>query len=596
MHTLNKKFIPSTKEEIIERGWNYIDIILISGDAYIDHPSFGIPLLARFLEGSGYRVGIISQPSISVQNRYVSSEESINFLQKLGMPRLFVGISSGVVDSMLNNYTAFKKYRSDDMYSPGGLGGLRPDYAATEYSKIARLAFPNVPIIGGGIEVSLRRTAHYDYWKNRVMPSILKTSAFDLIVYGMAEKTILNIASELKKVSRDTNPRDIYWANRALTALKKERGICYLGSKEEAQQIENRLVLPSYEEVRDDKKKFLKSHLLTLNQINPHTAKTIVQYHENKAIIINPPPMPLTEGELDEIYNLPFTKEPHYSYKEKIPAAEMIKFSITANRGCFGGCSFCGLGLHQGKIIQSRSKKSILNEIERTTTLKGFTGNISDLGGPSANMYGLSCKNLELQKTCARTSCLFPTICNNLDTSQRPSTELLKQARGAKGIKRVFIASGVRLDLALKDRDYMEELIAHHVGGHLKVAPEHIDDYVLKLMQKPPFKVFEDFRKVFKDISDKHGKEQYLVPYFISSFPGSNDEKMKKLQDWLTAQNWKLQQVQGFIPLPMTLASAIYYTELHPVTLEKLFVAKNSKDKNSQRIALQSFRYKKKRR
>ncbi len=559
-----KMFVPMSSEEIKARGWNGLDILFISGDAYIDHHSFGVPLLARYLMHKGYRVGIISQP------------KTTDDIKKLGEPKLFIGIGTGVVDSMINNYTADKKPRRDDQYSEAGKGGKRPDNAAVEYSKMARQAFPNSFIIGGGVEISLRRLSHYDYWQNKVLPSILITGSYDLVIYGMAEHSSLEVCKALEKNDKNS--------------LYKIRGVAYLSSKQDSRNINNRLILPSHEEVSGDKKKFLKAALLYMEQNNPFNAKTLVQDYRNKSVVINPPALPLTESEMDEIYDLDFTKEQHYSYNEKIPALEMIQNSISINRGCFGGCTFCALTLHQGKIVQSRSKDSIVKEVQKLTSKDQFKGIISDLGGPTANMYKLSCKDTEKQKTCTRTSCLYPNICKNLHTDHHEQIELLEAVSKVHGIRKVFIASGVRYDLALCDKKYLKKLISDHVSGQLKVAPEHNDEEVLALMGKPSFKTFLEFRELFYQISRSVNKEQYLVPYFISAFPGTTSSKMKVLEAWLRKENWKLQQVQNFIPLPMTLASAMYWSELDYKTKKHLYVPKTQEDRKEQRNRLQSHR------
>lgn len=559
-----KMFVPMTPEEIKARGWNGLDILFISGDAYIDHHSFGVPLLARYLMHEGYKIGIISQP------------KTVDDIKKLGEPKLFIGIGTGVVDSMINNYTADKKPRRDDQYSEGGKGSKRPDNAGIEYSKMARQAFPNSFIIGGGVEISLRRLSHYDYWQNKVLPSILITGSYDLVIYGMAEHSSLEVCKALEK----NDKKNLY----------KIRGVAYISSKQDSRSINNRLILPSHEEVSGDKKKFLKTTLLYMEQSNPLNAKTLVQDYRNKSVVINPPALPLTESEMDEIYDLDFTKEQHYSYKEKIPALEMIQNSISINRGCFGGCTFCALTLHQGKIVQSRSKGSVIKEVQKLTNKNSFKGIISDLGGPTANMYKLSCKDIEKQKTCIRTSCLYPNICKNLNTDHSEQIELLEAVSKISGIRKVFIASGVRYDLALCDKRYLKKLISDHVSGQLKVAPEHNDEEVLALMGKPSFKTFLEFRELFYQISKSVNKEQYLVPYFISAFPGTTSSKMKALEAWLRKEHWKLQQVQNFIPLPMTLAAAMYWSKLDYKTKQHLYVPKTQEDRKNQKLNLQSYK------
>jgi len=574
------KFLPMSKEEMDARAWSELDILFVSGDAYVDHPSFGIPLLARFLENNGFRVGIVAQP------------QTAQDLLRLGTPRLFVGIGTGVVDSMVNNYTANKRKRSDDVYSEGGKGGLRPDYAGVVFAKYAKEIFPNLPIIGGGVEIALRRLAHYDYWQNKVVPSILADSPFDLIAYGMAEKQSLLLARQLDNAKKNASTNNPNWWRPVLRKLQlqNERGFVFKMEREDVGRIEEKIILPSFEEVRRDKKTFSRAMLYSLNQINPYNAKTLIQFHKEIAIVVTPPGLPISEKEMDEIYDLPFTKEQHWSYKEKIPGLETVKNSITINRGCFGGCSFCALTQHQGKFVQSRSEKSILEEIKRLTKSKHFTGIISDLGGPTANMYKLQGKDLEMCKKCYRPSCLHPDICENMDCNHSRQVDLLRQASSIEKVRRIFIASGVRYDLAMRDENYLRELISKHVGGHLKVAPEHTNEEVLNLMRKPSFSQFVAFMKIFEKISSEAEKEQYIVPYFISSFPGSTPEMMEKISSWLKQENWQLQQVQAFIPLPMTLASAMYWTQIDPYSKKEIFVAKGQNSRNKQRDQLQAHR------
>jgi uncharacterized radical SAM protein YgiQ len=566
------QFVPMTKEEIKAREWDTLDILFIYGDAYIDHASFGIPLLSRLLISKGYRVGIISQPAIT--------EEAVSNIKKLGNPKLFVGIGSGVVDSMINNYTANKKKRSDDVYSPGKRGGTRPDYATKVYANLARQAFPDIPIIIGGIEASLRRLAHYDYWQNKVKPAIITEINADFLVYGMGEKQILTIANALKENER----------KKAFDIIKQTRGICYLDDREKVRSMTGYLLLPSYEEVKNNKKKFARATLLALKETNCYNAKTTLQYHGKNVVVVNPPPLPLTTHELDSLYDLPFTRKPHFSYTEKIPAHEMIKFSITINRGCFGGCTFCGLSLHQGKIIQSRSIESILKEIKTITMHDEFTGFISDIGGPTANMYQMNCKSAESLHRCKSLSCLHPRICNNLNTDHSKLTLLLKESGKISCVKKTFVASGVRHDLALRSPEYINELVSNHTGGHLKIAPEHCDNEILYLMKKPSFEFFIKFQNLFNKISKEKNLTQYIVPYFISNFPGSTIDKMEKLSSWLKLEKRKLQQVQSYIPLPMTLASAMYWSGIDPEHGNALHVAKEFREKKFQQTLLQPFR------
>ena len=579
-----KRFLPTNRQEMQWRGWDELDVLLINGDAYVDHPTFGIPCLGRFLEKMGMRVGIVSQP------RWNTTEDFL----AMGRPRLFVGVSSGTVDSMINNYTANKKVRSDDMYSEGGKGGNRPDYASIVYSSLARQAFPETPVIVGGVEVSLRRLAHYDFWQNRIRPSVLAELESDLLVFGMGERAVRVLVEELKRAEKEiggpvTLQHDA--AKSAITRMKGQRGIAYLTTKEEARTIEPRLSLPSFDEVRDDKKKFAKAAYFIEYEASPYNGKRLVQNHGNKAVVINPPALPLSTEELDAVYELPFTKEQHPSYKERIPAADMIRFSVNSTRGCFGGCSFCAITLHQGRIVQSRSEESILKEVAKLPEIPGFKGIVSDIGGPTANMYQLRCKSTEIQSKCRKLSCVHPKVCPHLHKDHTPQVEMLKKAKKLPGIRKIHIASGLRYDIALADekagQEYLKELITHHVGGHLKVAPEHLDEEVLHLMKKPGLKNFDEFVSYFERVSKEAGKEQYVVPYFISGFPGTTHEKMDKIHGYLKEKGWNLQQVQAFIPTPMTLATAMYWSGIDPMTKKPLFVAKDWKDRKLQQALLQ---------
>jgi uncharacterized radical SAM protein YgiQ len=579
-----KRFLPTTRQEMQWRGWNELDVLLINGDAYVDHPTFGIPCLGRWLEKLGLRVGIVSQP------RWDSTED---FLQ-MGRPRLFVGVSSGTVDSMINNYTANKKVRSDDSYSEGGRGGNRPDYASLVYSKLAREAFPNTPIVVGGVEASLRRLAHYDYWQNRIRPSVLTELAADFLVFGMGERTTQTMVEEFKKAEQEIGgPLDVHHPATitALDTLKQQRGIAFLTTQDHARTLEGRITIPSFEEVRDDKKKFAKAAYFIEYEASPYNGRRLVQYHGKRAVVINPPALPLSTEQLDEIYEMPFTKEQHPKYKERIPAADMIRFSVASTRGCFGGCSFCAITLHQGRIVQSRSEKSVLNELEKLTEIKGFKGSVSDIGGPTANMYQLRCKSKEVQSKCRKLSCVHPKVCPHLHTDHTPQVEMLEKAREIPGIKNIRISSGLRYDLAFADQKsgqkYLRDLITHHVGGHLKVAPEHMDEEVLHLMKKPGLRNFDEFVSYFEEVSAEAGKEQYVVPYFISGFPGTTHEKMQKVNQYLKDKGWNLQQVQAFIPTPMTLATAMYWTGIDPMTKKKLFVAREWNDRKIQQALLQ---------
>ena len=579
-----KKFLPTNRKEMQWRGWDELDVLLISGDAYVDHPTFGIPCLGRWLEKLGLKVGIISQPNW---------QNTDDFL-KMGRPRLFVGVASGTVDSMINNYTANKKKRSDDMYSEGGIGGKRPDYASIVYSELARKAFPETPIVVGGVEASLRRLAHYDYWQNRVRPSILTELEADFVVFGMGERTTEMMVEQFKNAEREIGgPISLGHeaTTRALDYIKTQRGIAFVGTKDHARTLEGRLTIPSYDEVRDDKKKFAKAAYFIEYEASPFNGKRLVQYHGGKAVVINPPALPLSTEQMDEIYEMPFTKEQHPVYKQRIPAADMIRFSVNSVRGCYGGCSFCAITLHQGRVVQSRSSESVLKEVEDMTKVNGFKGIVSDIGGPTANMFQTSCKSEAIQSKCRKLSCVHPKVCPQLQRNHAPQIDMLQKARKIPGIRKIHIASGLRYDLAFSDEkhghEYLRELITHHVGGHLKVAPEHLDDEVLHLMKKPGLKNFDEFVSYFKEVSAEAGKEQYVVPYFISGFPGTTHEKMETVHDYLKEKGWNLQQVQAFIPTPMTLATAMYWTGLNPMGMKPLYVAKTWDDRKIQQALLQ---------
>ncbi|MEK6589327.1 MAG: YgiQ family radical SAM protein [Nitrospinota bacterium] len=564
-------FLPMTMEEVKNRGWDGLDIILINGDAYIDHPSFGVPLIGRYLESLGYRVGIIAQPNWRDKRDFM----------KLGRPRLFFGISAGAMDSMLNHYTAHKKPRSDDAYSPGGKAGLRPDRATIVYANRVREAYPGVTVVIGGIEASMRRLTHYDYWDDKVRRSLLIDSRADLLIFGMGEKTIGEVAGRLS-------------AGEGISAIDDVRGTAVVISapplpplnKGGYGGIRDYILLPSYEEIVSDKKAYAKASRIVHIESNPFNAKTLLQKQGDRYVKVNPPYLPLNVEEMDKIYNLPFLREPHPSYKEMIPAFDMVKYSITIQRGCFGGCTFCSLTGHQGRIIQSRSEKSIVREVEGLKKLKNFSGVVSDLGGPTANMYRLGCKDRNVESKCRRLSCIHPEICRFMDTDHNPQIKLLKRVRGMKGIKKVCIASGVRYDLALESPEYIRELVSYHVGGHLKVAPEHTSKIVLDLMKKPDTRVFKEFKEKFYTFSKACGKEQYIIPYFISSHPGSDLKDMINLALFLKREGFKLQQVQDFIPTPMTLATAMYYTGYNPIDMEKVFCARTIKEKRLQKALM----------
>ncbi|MFN3191830.1 MAG: YgiQ family radical SAM protein [Aureliella sp.] len=558
--------LPMSMEEAEARGWDELDIVIVTGDAYIDHPSFAMSILGRTLEAAGYRVGIISQPD------WHSCED----WKRFGRPRLFFGISAGNMDSMINHYTANRKVRNDDAYSPGGKIGLRPDRATLSYCQRAREAFKGVPVIAGGVEASLRRLAHYDYWSDKVRRSILLDSKADLVVFGMGENAIVELAKRLE-------------SGESVKDLRDMRGVAYaLGASEAVP--EDALEIPSYEDVVASKEAFAEATRIIHNETNPYNAKRLVQRHSTQAIVVNPPQLPISEQAMDRIYGLPYTRRPHPSYKEPIPAFNMIKDSVTIMRGCFGGCTFCSITAHQGRAIQSRSKASILGEIETMAQDKQFKGTVSDIGGPTANMYQMKCTKPEVEAKCRRQSCVHPKICKLLGVDHEPVIELMREARGVEGVKKVLVASGVRMDLARQSPEYIRELTKHHVGGHLKVAPEHVDPDVLFKMRKPANDDFEYFTEVFKEESQASNKKQYLIPYFIASHPGSDLEAMINLAVFLKQNGYKPDQVQDFIPAPLDVATCMYYTGLDPFTKKPVFIAKGLRDRKTQRALMQFFK------
>ncbi len=563
--------LPVTLQEARKRGWNELDVILITGDAYVDHPSFGTPLVGRYLESLGVRVGIIALPDMTKDADFTV----------LGKPRWFFGISAGNLDSMIMHYTAQKKHRSDDAYIPGGKAGVRPERATAAYCRKLRRLFPETPQVIGGLEASLRRFAHYDYWDDKVRPSILFDTKADLLIYGMAESPLASLISALQK-------------GKTLQEAAKQgiRGTACILSPDERKELTGGAlqVIPSCEEVTKNKKKYAKaSRFIHLNQ-NPASARTLLQQHRRKYLCVYPPAYALTEKELDAVYALPFTRLPHPSYTEKIPAFEMIRFSVTAMRGCFGGCSFCALTVHQGKAIQSRSSASISGEVRQITEMPGFTGYISDIGGPTANMYRMHCSKPEIEAKCKRVSCVHPSVCPLLNTDAKPQIKMLQEARRQPKVKKVFVASGVRYDLANRSPEYIRELAAHHVSGQLKVAPEHSDPNVLHLMRKPEIKEFEAFREAFLQASEEAGLEQYLIPYFIASHPGCGLKEQVHLARYLKEQNLRVRQVQDFIPAPLTLAGDAFYCGEDPITGEKVFVPKEKHERRLQRSLMQYFK------
>ena len=562
--------LPMSMEEARRRGWDELDIVFVTGDAYIDHPSFAMAILGRVLEAAGYRVGIISQPDW----------QSCEPWKRFGRPRLFFAISAGNMDSMINHYTANKKVRNDDAYSPGGRIGLRPDRATLSYCQRAREAYKGVPVIAGGVEASLRRLAHYDYWSDKVKRSILLDSKADLVGFGMGENAIVEIAKRLE-------------AGETVKDLRDMRGIAYaLGASESPHESVrgSLLTLPSYEAVVADKMAFAEATRIIHNETNPLNARPLIQPHGTQSIVCNVPQMPISESAMDAIYGLPYTRRPHPSYTEKIPAFEMIKNSVTIMRGCFGGCTFCSITAHQGRIIQSRSKESVLNEIRQMTEDKDFKGVVSDIGGPTANMYHMRCTRPEVEAVCRRQSCVHPKICKLLGVDHTPVIELMREARSLPGIKKVLVASGVRMDLARTSPEYLKELTTHHVGGKLKVAPEHVDAGVLNKMRKPKNDDFEHFTEVFEKESKRAGKKQFIVPYFIASHPGSDINAMIELALFLKRNGYKPDAVQDFIPAPLDVATTMYYTGVDPFTKQPVYVAKALKERKYQRALMQFFK------
>lgn len=558
--------LPMSVEEARERGWDEVDVVFVTGDAYIDHPSFAMAILGRVLEAAGYRVGVVSQPDW----------RSADPWRRFGRPRLFFAISAGNMDSMINHYTANRKVRNSDAYSPGGRIGLRPDRATLAYCQRAREAYKGVPVVAGGVEASLRRLAHYDYWSDKVRRAILLDCKADLLAYGMGEDAIVEIA---RRLDGGETVRD----------LRAMRGVAYaLGASETPP--DDALVLPSFEEVARDKPAFAEATRMIHNETNPYNARRLVQWHGRQAVVANPPGLPLSQEAMDRIYGLPYTRRPHPSYTEPVPAFEMIKDSVTIMRGCFGGCTFCSITTHQGRIIQSRGKESVVAEIQALGRDENFKGTISDIGGPTANMYQMQCTRPEVEAVCRRQSCVHPKICKLLGTDHGPLVELMKEARETPGVNKVLVASGIRMDLARRSPKYMRDLARHHVGGHLKVAPEHTDPYVLDQMRKPSGDDFEQFAEVFNEESQKAGKKQYLIPYFIASHPGSDLDAMIHLASFLKTSGYRPDQVQDFIPAPFDVATAMYYTGIDPFTKKPVYIAKALKDRKLQRALLQFFK------
>jgi uncharacterized radical SAM protein YgiQ len=569
-----ESWLPITKKELEKHGWDELDVVIISGDAYVDHPAFGPAVIGRIIESEGFKVGIIPQPNW---------QDDLRDFKKFGAPRLFFGVTSGCMDSMVNHYTAGKRLRSTDAYTPGGVAGFRPDYAVTTYTKILKDLYPDVPVIVGGIEASLRRVTHYDYWSDQLMPSILATSGADLLVYGMGEQPLREILKLLDKGV----------PFHQLTMIKQTS---YMRPKDE-ELLKNKkwedVTITSHDICLKEKKKFAANFKVVEQESNKTFARRILQNFEDERVVINPPFETMTELEVDASFDLPFTRLPHPKYNKRgaIPAYDMIKFSINMHRGCFGGCSFCTISAHQGKFIASRSEESILKEVEQVTEMADFKGYISDMGGPSANMYKMKGKVQSICDKCVSPSCIHPVICSNLDTNHSPMTELYKKVDANPKVKKAFVGSGIRYDLLTpsynKNADdsideYMEQVLTRHVSGRLKVAPEHTSDDTLKVMRKPSFKHFKEFKKKFDIIDKKHGLNQQLVPYFISSHPACKAEDMANLAAETKDLGFQLEQVQDFTPTPMTVATVIYYSGFHPYTLKEHYTPKSPKEKQNQ--------------
>jgi len=568
-------WLPTTKKEVLQRGWDNLDVILFTGDAYVDHPSFGVAVIGRLIEAAGFSVGIVPQPNW---------QDDLRDFKKLGKPRLFFGVTAGNMDSMVNHYTAGKRLRSNDAYTAGNKSGFRPDYPSIVYSKILKEIYPDIPVVLGGIEASLRRVTHYDYWQDKLKRSILIESQADLLIYGMGEQPLLELLKLLDK--------GIPFSS--LTSIQQTAFLQPLHQELPLKKKWKTLELSSHQECRGDKKVFAKNFRQIERESNKVKSRRLIQQIDEKLLVINPPFPVMKEKELDRSYDLPFTRLPHpkYSKRGPIPAFEMIKFSINLHRGCFGGCSFCTISAHQGKFIVSRSKKSILKEVEQVISMPDFKGNISDLGGPSANMYQMQGVDFAQCEKCARFSCIYPDVCVNLNTSHQALLDIYQAVTDIPEVKKVFIGSGIRYDLLLDDPDekdpnchqaYISELVTKHVSGRLKVAPEHTSKTVLEIMRKPSFKLFREFKQKFDQINRQKNLNLQLIPYFISSHPGSRLEDMADLAVKTAELDYRLEQSQDLTPTPMTLSAVIYYTGLHPDTLKPVFTPKSLDEKISQR-------------
>ncbi|MEJ2053688.1 MAG: YgiQ family radical SAM protein, partial [Calditrichaceae bacterium] len=578
MHSIDKstnEWLPITVKEAEKLGWDEPDVVLISGDAYVDHPAFGSAVISRLIQAEGYNIALVPQPNW---------QDDLRDFKKFGKPRLFFGVTAGCMDSMVNHYTAKKRKRSNDAYTPGNVSGFRPDYATITYTKILKKLFPDTPVVIGGIEASLRRVTHYDYWSDRLMPSILVDSGADLLVYGMGEKPLKEILRLLHKGVPISSMHNI---PQTAIAIDKNKS---------APKVKkwNTLKLYSHEECLKEKLKFAKNFKNIERESNKQFADRLIQACADKQIIINPPFQTMSEQEIDASFDLPYTRLPHPKYAKRgpIPAYEMIRHSVNMHRGCFGGCSFCTISAHQGKMIASRSKKSIMSEVDKITGMPDFKGYISDLGGPSGNMYKMKGKDLSICDKCVSPSCIHPTICHNLDTSHEAMLDIYQSVQNHPRVKKAFVTSGIRYDLLVRrpnnkkedpgHEKYLEQLIKNHVSGRLKVAPEHTSDDVLKIMRKPSFKYFYEFKEKFTRISQQAGLKQQLIPYFISSHPGSTLESMAGLACETKALGFRLEQVQDFTPTPMTVATVIYYSGYHPYTLKPVFTAKTRREKQEQ--------------
>lgn len=558
-------FLPTTVKEARQRGWDSVDVVLFTGDAYIDHPAFGAAVIGRLLEAEGYRVAVVPQPNW---------RDDLRDFRKFGTPRLFFAVTAGAMDSMVNHYTANKRLRSDDAYTPGGKAGFRPDYAVTVYTRILKRLFPDTPVVIGGIEASLRRAAHYDYWSDSLKPSVLVDSGADLLTYGMGERVVLDIARAMHNGYN-------------LNLLRKLRQVAFLTDDRYVDSLgDEALRLHGFEKCLKDRRAFGENFVRIETESNRMEARTLVEPVGDRFVVINPPYPKLSEQELDHSFGLPYTRLPHprYNGKGDIPAYEMIKFSVNLHRGCFGGCSFCTISAHQGKFVSSRSEESVLDEVRKLTRMPGFKGYISDLGGPSANMYRMGGRNEALCRKCSRPSCIYPSLCRNLNNDHRPLMELYRKVDRLAGVKKSFIGSGIRYDLfGDNNRDYLREVVVNHVSGRLKVAPEHTEDGVLRLMRKPSFALFRDLNERFQKICRDEGLNYQLIPYFISSHPGCTERDMRNLAAETRRLHFRLEQVQDLTPTPMTLSSVMFYTGENPYTDEKVYVARSQDEKRRQK-------------